>query len=249
MPEHPDPSRRATPDSAIPTERPVRHDSSTGLVVAVFGARAGVGVTAVARSLAHTLRSLRGADVALAELDPRAVRARMHATRASAGAVTSLAGGETDRDRVLMPGLDAEIVRQPDGVWTLAMTRPRTPAIGDAKAVAVALDLLRGRFPVSIAELEHQVNERTLAAFDAADRIVLVTEGAVPSLRGTQRVLRLCRRLNYPDEKMCVVLNRIGAPGALPAEDVSAALRRELYYRIADGHLTTTGLAERLLSE
>ena len=148
-----------------------------------------------------------------------------------------------------MPGLDAEIVRQPDGVWTLAMTRPRTPAIGDAKAVAVALDLLRGRFPVSIAELEHQVNERTLAAFDAADRIVLVTEGAVPSLRGTQRVLRLCRRLNYPDEKMCVVLNRIGAPGALPAEDVSAALRRELYYRIADGHLTTTGLAERLLSE
>ena len=130
------------------------------------------------------------------------------------------------------------------------MTRPRTPATGDAKGVTVALDTIRGRFPVSVAELEHQVNERTLAAFDAADRILLVTEGAVPSLRGTQRVLRLCRRLNYPDEKMCVVVNRFDAAGALEAADVSVALKREIFWKIpTDPDLSTVSLAEKLLAD
>ena len=202
-----------------------------------------MGVTAVASSLAHALRARGGADVALAEIDPRAVRARAQAFLRSGREPVA------DRDHVLVPGLDAAIVHEADGIWTLMATRPRTPVLGDAKAVAAALDMIRGRFRISVAELEHQVNERTLAAFDAADRILLVTEGSVPSIRGTQRVLRLCQRLNYPDEKMCVVLNRVGASGALAADDVAAALKREIFWRMADGHLTTTGLAERLLSD
>jgi pilus assembly protein CpaE len=114
--------------------------------------------------------------------------------------------------------------------------------------VTIALDAMRARFPVSVAELEHQVNERTLAAFDAADRIVLLTEGTVPSVRGTQRVLRLCQRLNYPDEKMCLVLNRFDAPGALSAADVTAALRRELYWMVpASARVDVAGLAAKLL--
>jgi pilus assembly protein CpaE len=215
-----------------------------GLVIAVYGSRAGVGVTAIATSLAHELRARSSADVALADLDPRAVRTRRQpGERGNGGASAS-----AESARVDIPGVDAELVHQTNGIWTLAMTRPRTPAVGDAKAVALTLDLMRERFPVSVAELEHQVNERTLAAFDAADRLLLVTEGAVPSIRGTQRVLRLCRRLNYPDEKLCVVVNRVGTPGALPVEDIAGALKREVYWRIADGNLTTTGLAERLLT-
>jgi pilus assembly protein CpaE len=122
--------------------------------------------------------------------------------------------------------------------------------MGDAKGVTVALDAIRARFRVCIVELEHQVNERTLAAFDAADRIVIVTEGSVPTLRGTQRVLRLCRRLNYPDEKMCVVVNRSDAPGSLVVADISVALKREVFWKIDEADaVDLAGLAERLLAE
>ena len=211
-----------------------------GLLIAVFGPRPGVGVTTVATSLARSFRSLGSERVAFAELDVRAVRARSSGTPAtSAGA-----------DRIAIPGINAALVRMADEIWALTMTRPRTPAVGDAKGVTLALDEIRGRFPVTVAELEHQVNERTLAAFDAADRILLVTEGAVPSLRGIQRVLRLCQRLNYPDEKMCVILNRAGAPSALPPGDVAVVLKRAIYWKIPDGaSLTTEGLAGRLLAE
>ena len=213
-------------------------------MIAVYGARADVGVTTVATSLARAFRSLGSEHVALVELDARAVRAR------SASLTGDVLAAMTDTERFDIPGMNAVLIPQRDGVWTLALTRPRTPAMGDAKSVTVALDAIRARFPVSIVELEHQVNERTLAAFDAADRIVIVTEGSVPTLRGTQRVLRLCRRLNYPDEKMCVVVNRSDAPGSLAAADISVALKREVVWKIgvADA-FDLVGLAQRLLAE
>ena len=266
MPERSSPaaSRPITPPAVVPQE-PTRLNRTGGLVIAVYGARADVGVTTVATALAHAFQSLGSQAVALAELDQRVVRERSQrldltgggsaasreaSRKPAAGQHGIENGGVKMPDRFAIPGLDAALVQQGDGVWMLAMTRPRTPAVGDAKGVIIALDAIRRRFPVSVAELEHQVNERTLAAFDSADRILLVTEGAVPSLRGTQRVLRLCRRLNYPDEKMCLVLNRFDAPGALPAADVAVALKREIYWKIAvDPRLTMTGLAEKLSSD
>jgi len=238
MPERSSPtaSRRITPRSVTSQDSLPSSRAAAGRVIAVYGARSNVGVTTVARALTRAFLALGSENVAHCELDPRVVRARSDG---------STGGNHTER--IAIPGLNAALVPHSDGVWTLAMTRPRTPAVGDAKGVMVALEAVRGRFPVSIAELEHQVNERTLAALDAADRIVLVTEGAVPSLRGTQRVLRLCRRLNYPDEKMCVVVNRFDAPESLSLTDIAVALKREIFWKIGSGETELTGLAEKLL--
>jgi pilus assembly protein CpaE len=228
----------------VTLQEPTKRIRTTGgLVIAVYGARADVGVTTVATALARAFRSLRSEHVALVELDARAVRAR-------SALLTDVQTAVTDAEHFDIPGMNAVLVPQSDGLWILVLTRPRTPAMGDAKSVIVALDAIRGRFPVSVVELEHQVNERTLAAFDAADRIVIVTEGSVPTLRGTQRVLRLCRRLNYPDEKMCVVVNRSDGPGSLAAADIAVALKREVVWKIGESTaFDLAGLAERLLAE
>ena len=237
-------SRRTTHLSVTPQEPRKRIRTSGGLVIAVYGSRADVGVTTIATSLARAFRSLGSENVAYTELDARAVRARSE----------TVGGDEVsqppDDEQFVVPGLNAALIRQRDGVWALAMTRPRTPAMSDAKSVTVALDAIRAQFPTTVVELEHQVNERTLAAFDTADRLVVVTEGSVPSLRGTQRVLRLCRRLNYPDEKMCVVVNRFDAPASLAVADISVALKREVFWKIAASSSSDlTGLAEKLLVE
>ena len=218
-------------------------------MIAVYGSRADVGVAAVATALALAFRSLGMGDVGLAELDPRlASRTRAGVIRSSANNDNGGEHGSASTDAIAIPGTDAALVKRQDGVWTLAMPRARATAISDAKSVIMTVDAMRERFPVSVAALGHQVNERTLAAFDTADRIVVITDGAVPSVRGTQRVLRLCRRLNYPDEKMCVVVNRFDAPGALAVTDISAALRREVYWKIPAGpEPDIAGLAARLL--
>lgn len=222
-----------------------------GAVVAVYGARRQVGVSTIASSLASLLAAARLGEIALAEIDPRGLRARARVTQATI-AQASLYGDRGAREtppRLTLPGLDAWMERRADAVWTLELpARPRTPMLTDAKAVEATLSALRARFSVNVIAVEHQVNERTLAALDAATRILVVTAPSVPSLRATQRVLRLCRRLNYPDEKLCVVVNRSDAPGALPVADVAAVLRRELCAIIPERlPLDLSALAEKLV--
>jgi pilus assembly protein CpaE len=229
-------SRRVTPVTAA---APARASSDRGQVIAGYGSRPDVGVATIAATLALAFRSLGSAHVGLAELDPRQAGARARSAHAAFN---------DEAERITIAGADAALVKREDGVWTLAMLRARTTVVSDAKAVSITIDSMRERFPMNVAALGHQVNERTLAAFDAADRIVLVTEGAVPSLRGMQRVLRLCRRLNYPDEKMCVVVNRFDAPGSLAVPDISAALRREVFWKMPAGPPgDLTALATKLL--
>ena len=203
-------------------------------MIAVYGARGNVGVSTIAASLAAAFRSMTSARVALAALDPRVLRAGTELAQRDShpSSVRSNGSESATEDHLAIPGTDAALVRRADGVWTIAPARRRTPAPSDAKSVTAALEAMCAAFAVSVVDLEHQVNERTLAAFDAADRIVMVTEGSVPSLRGTQRVLRLCRRLNYPDEKMCVVANRYDAPGALAVADIATILKREVYWKV-----------------
>jgi pilus assembly protein CpaE len=245
----PTPPRSVTPTTAVGAAS--EPGIGRGTVVAVFGARSDVGVTSIATSLAFSLMALSTGEVALAELDPRARRARTTAHRDRPPAPPE-ENGHGDHpphaNRVTIPGIDNAMERRSDGLWTLSHAGTRTPALTDAKSVTIALEVLRSTFAISIAELEHQMNERTLAAFDAADRILIVTDGSVPSLRATQRVLRLCRRLNYPDEKMAVVVNRYDAADAIPLADISTILKREIYWRIPDAaERDVTGLAEKVM--
>jgi pilus assembly protein CpaE len=213
-------------------------------VIAVYGTRADVGVPVVAAALATGVRRLVTDDVVFAELESRPSRAAARPRTPRGSRVVD----DTSVEQIVIPGTDAALVRRNDGIWTLAMTRGRGASVGDAKTVITALDAMRDRFPMSVAELGYQLSERTLAAFDAADRILLVTEGSVTSLRGVQRVLRLCRRLNYPDEKMCVVAKSVDSPGSLAAADIAAVLKRELFWRIPVGDsIDVDGLAARLL--
>ena len=203
-------------------------------MIAVYGARGKVGVSTLAAALAAAFRSTTSARVALVALDPRALRSASDVAESTSTPkhVESNGTDPATDNRLAIPGTDAGLVRRPDGIWTIEPARRRTPTPSDAKSVTAALDAMRAAFAVSVVDLEHQVNERTLAAFDAADRIVMITEGSVPSLRGTQRVLRLCRRLNYPDEKMCVVANRYDAAGALAVADIATILKREIYWKV-----------------
>jgi pilus assembly protein CpaE len=67
---------------------------------------------------------------------------------------------------------------------------------------------------------------------------VLVTELSVTALRSTQRTLGLCRRLGYPDEKLCVVVNRFQSGEVLSPADASDLLKAEIFWRLPNDYKT-----------
>src|SRR5689334_18554016 len=127
MSERPSPaaSRRVTPVSVAREREPREFGVTGGVVIAVFGARADVGVTTIATALARIFRSLCDDDVALAELDPRVVRARAHgltprrrqdASRRATRPPVSAPEPADASDRITIPGANAALVRQSDGI-------------------------------------------------------------------------------------------------------------------------------------
>jgi pilus assembly protein CpaE len=101
------------------------------------------------------------------------------------------------------------------------------------------IDQLRGQFAFTVLDCEHHMSGRTLAALDAADRIVLVTQLNVPALRSTQRTLTLCRRLGYPGEKIHVLVNRYQSSDVVSIADATQVLGQEIFFKLPNDYKTS----------
>lgn len=81
---------------------------------------------------------------------------------------------------------------------------------------------------IAVIAMRSPVREQVITAFDLSTRIVVVADPSVPSLRATQRVLRLCADVGYPLQKTDVVITKPEKPGDTDCEAVRAALRRDV---------------------
>jgi pilus assembly protein CpaE len=140
--------------------------------------------------------------------------------------------------------LDAELLNSlltpnGEGVWVLPGTEdPELAEVIDAGAVTAIIDELRSNFAFTVIDCEHHMSERTLAALDAADRVILNTQLAVPALRATQRAIQICERLGYPRDKLCVVVNRFQSTDVLSPADAASLLKYDIQWKLPNDYAT-----------
>ena len=221
-------------------ERLARRTSSTvinGQVFAVFGSKGGVGASTAAVNLAHSLTLVHPeARVAVADfaLPGGDVRLLLNVRPPYDLADIALKIDRIDADllhSVMVPALDR--------LWVLAAPeRPEADEEVDANVSATVVRQMRSAFNYTVLDCEHRLNDRTLAALDAADRIVLLTELKVPALRSAQRMISVFRRLGYPNEKLCVVVNRYQSEDVVSPGEAAEVLKAEIYFRIPNDYLT-----------
>ena len=106
--------------------------------------------------------------------------------------------------------------------------RPEVTELVDGTASAAIVGQLRTDFDFTVLDCEYHVNDRNLAALDAADRIVLVTQLGLAPLRSAQRSLALFDRLGYEPERITVVVNRFHSGDVLSLADAERALGHEI---------------------
>lgn len=215
-------------------------EGKAGSAIAVYSAKGGLGTTSVAVNVAF----------ALAKAHPEG----------QVALVDVVAGGgdlrvmldlkpQYDMSDLLrkIDRIDADLLRSlltplSNGVWVLPSSEdPESAEALDAAAVTTILDQLRMHHTFTVIDCEHTLSDRTLAALDAADRIVLVTQLNLPALRSTQRSLALCQRLGYADEKVHVVVNRYHSGDVVTIADAAEVLGREIFYRLPNDYRTSAG--------
>lgn len=227
-------------DLSAAVERVYRRTStgvSGGQAYAVFGAKGGVGTSTVAVNLAHAFtRVYPEARVAVADLAIPGGDIRLLLNVRPAYDLGDIA---EKIDRLDADLLHSVLVPATDGLWVLASPeRPEAEEVVDANVATAVVGQLRAAYNFSVLDCEHQLNDRTLAALDAADRILLLAELKVPALRAAQRTLGVFRRLGYPNEKLAVVINRFQSGDVVTPAEAADVLKADIFFRLPNDYRT-----------
>ena len=90
------------------------------------------------------------------------------------------------------------------------------------------LYLLGQRFEYIVLDLPHTFDPVTVAALDLADDILLMLTLDIPGIRSTKRALKVFERLNYPQRKIHVIVNRFSKANDVPLQKVETHLGAKL---------------------
>jgi len=127
----------------------------------------------------------------------------------------------------------------------LAPPRPEIAEAVSGESVKNLFDTLRTMYDYIIVDTSSALNDIALTMLDAADRIILVAQQTLPSLKNVSRSLNLAESLEYEPEKTWLVINRVSDKQGIPVKNISATLKRPVVMTIPEDELLVTAAANQ----
>jgi pilus assembly protein CpaE len=192
-------------------------------LIAIHGLRGGTGCSSLAVNLAVGLASLWKTPTILLDLTMMAgqVALMLNATLKRTWA---------DIARFTPDELDMELLNSiifkhvSDLAYIAAPTYPSEAETLRGETLATALQILKQQYDYIVADLSHDFSETNIPALDLADLILIVASPDMSSVRAVAAALNTYSKLNYPSEKIKLVLNATFPRSGLPKEKIEAAL-------------------------
>jgi pilus assembly protein CpaE len=196
-------------------------DTRQGKLVAITGARGGVGTSSITANLAHYLAEKIGRRVALLDLDLVAgAQALLLGVQPNAGLADALeAPGRIDD--LFLERATVAITGRLD-LMASEVAAERVPAVTDA-AVAALLARLQRAYHYVIVDVPQPAAARSQPLLDAAQLHILVSEATLLAARDTADRQQQAGALG---QRQIVVHNKAGRPGDLADADLAATLKR-----------------------
>src|SRR3989338_1362952 len=252
----PAPNTAAYPGAAPRSGGAAGKPEQLGRFIVIFGTKGGVGKTVVATNLACSLAQRIRKPVCLVDLDMIAVgdackMLGINATRSIVDLMPALkraaqAGSGNGADPPLQTPLPIEshIVPPASGVHVMtAVSNPRQINQREATALPLLFHTLKKRYEYVIVDGGKTFYEPLIAAFDAANLILLVASPDVITLYQTKWALGLVESLLFPSSMVKAILNRADSRGGVETKDVRAAIPCEVIGQIpSDGQAVGTAV-------
>jgi len=205
-------------------------------VIAVMGAKGGVGATFVACQLAAALERM-GGRTALVDLNLRVGDVALYHDLQPRYTLSSLA---SDREEFDAAWLERVLEPHQSGVHLLAApSRAEEADLTGVPQLERAIDLLRSEFDWVILDVSRSWDEISVRALDLAEQIFLVTVPDVPNLSHTRQHMELLQRLGHPLEKIRLIANRYTRSAPVTGKDLVEFLGRSADLRIPNDYANT----------
>ena len=147
--------------------------------------------------------------------------------------------------------LDPHLVKQVavkhiSGIYVLPSPNSITEAQGiRPDDVYKMLQVLQNVFPNVIIDGGSYLSDNTVTYMDSSDRILLVLNPDLASLRDVRQFMEVAKSLAYPPEKTVLILNLTGRKADVKREEIENILKMKIFGRIpADENLALSCLNE-----
>jgi pilus assembly protein CpaE len=203
-----------------------------GRVLALYGAKGGVGTTTIAINAAIALHRELGRKVALVDGN---LQFGDHRVFLDLGL-----DKKSIVDLVSAPTIDSDLVRQvmvkhDSGVdLLLAPPSPETAELVSHDQMIVILDVLRKLYDYVVIDIDKRLDDINLGVLEAADTMFVVMTADLSCLKNVRLVLETIGHLGYEADKVQLVLNRSNAFTGINVKNAEGALKRTIDHQIVN---------------
>lgn len=194
-----------------------------GKIIAVFSPKGGIGCTTIAVNLGVAMAEA-GNNTVLVDGSLQFGDVAVMLNLKSTSTIIDLVERITELDYDLVGSV---VASHSSGLKVLsAPTRPEMAELVTEEHVKKLLQALRLMYDFVIVDTASSLNDVNLAMLDVADRIILVTQQNLPSLKNASRFYSLSEGLDYPLDKIMLVVNHGSTKLNISIKDIVDSLKR-----------------------
>ncbi|PDW04828.1 AAA family ATPase [Candidatus Viridilinea mediisalina] len=203
-----------------------------GRIIAVFSPKGGVGTSSVAANLAVAIRQQTNKKVALVDGNVVFGDLSVILNLRSDKTIIDLAQRVDELDRDLLN--DVLVTHTSQVKVLLAPPDPQRGELVSSDHLRAILEALRQEFEYVVVDTPASFQDRSLAVLDLASRIVTLMTLEMHCIRNIKLFLEVADLLEYPHEKVMLVLNKASNRTGIRAEDVEKNIQRKVVLQIGD---------------
>lgn len=184
----------------------ITHRDESAEIIALFSPKGGVGRTSIAANLAIALHQETRKHVTLVDGDLRFGDVDIAVNLIARKSVADLLAYINELEAPLIENV---LTDHASGIRVLLAPPYFDPALesDEGRLAHVIKSLASVQDGYVIVDAPADLGESTLTLLDVAQRVLLVTTASVASLRATKRFLELTHKMNYPDNKIMLVVS------------------------------------------
>jgi pilus assembly protein CpaE len=138
------------------------------------------------------------------------------------------------------------VIKHTSGIYVLPSPNLITEAQGiKPDELFKVIKSLQMVFPNIIIDGGNTLNENTVTYMDSSNKILLVLNPDIASMRDARQFMEIATTLAYPKDKISLILNLTGRKADVKREDIEKILKMNIFGVIpSDGNLALSSLNE-----
>lgn len=209
----------------------------------IFGPKGGAGTSTIAVNLAIALHDVLGEELLLIDGKHLFGHLSLYLNLRTGNSVTDLLAHAGSLDERLIKQV---VVEHTSGIHVL----PSPTSISEAQGIRpeslfTVLQALQGTFENILIDAGSHLNENTVTYMDSSDKILLVLNPDLASMRDARQFLEVASTLSYPKDKILLILNRAGRKADIKSSEIEEILNVKIFGTIpADENIALSSLNE-----